>query len=44
MAQGIHLSFADDQVVLAQELEDSKYMTRKLIDEYKKMGLRGQLN
>jgi len=28
------LSFADDQVILAQEYEDLEYMTRKLVEEY----------
>lgn len=33
------LSFADDQLVLAQDYDDIEYMTRKLIEEYKKWGL-----
>lgn len=27
------LSFADDQVVIAQNIEDMEYMSRKLIEE-----------
>lgn len=34
------LCFADDQIVLAQDYEDLQYMTRKLIEEYTKWGLR----
>ena len=33
------LCFADDQIVIAQDHEDLSYMTRKLIEEYKKWGL-----
>ncbi|XP_060530458.1 uncharacterized protein LOC132704465 [Cylas formicarius] len=33
------LSFADDQVIMAQEYDDVEYMTRNLIEEYKKWGL-----
>jgi len=33
------LSFADDQVILAQDFEDLEYMTRKLVEEYTKWGL-----
>lgn len=33
------LSFADDQIVLAQDIEDLEYMTRKLVEEYEKWGL-----
>lgn len=33
------LSFADDQVIMAQDYDDIEYMTRKLIEEYKKWGL-----
>ena len=33
------LSFADDQVVLAQDHDDMEYMTRKLKEEYKEWGL-----
>ncbi|XP_060522514.1 uncharacterized protein LOC132699683 [Cylas formicarius] len=33
------LSFADDQVIMAQDYDDVKYMMRKLIEEYKKWGL-----
>lgn len=33
------LSFADDQVVIAQDYEDMEYMTRKLIEQYEKWGL-----
>jgi len=31
--------FADDQLLIAQDYEDLKYMTRKLIDEYELWGL-----
>lgn len=33
------LSFADDQIVLAQDMEDLEYMTRKLVEEYEGWGL-----
>ena len=33
------LLFADDQVVLAEDEDDLKYMLRKLIEEYGKWGL-----
>lgn len=33
------LSFADDQVVMAQDYEDIEYMARKLIEQYNKWGL-----
>ena len=33
------LHYADDQVVLAQDVEDIEYMTRKLFEEYEKWGL-----
>ncbi|XP_060527378.1 uncharacterized protein LOC132702628 [Cylas formicarius] len=33
------LSFADDQVIMAQDYDDVEYMMRKLIEEYKKWGL-----
>lgn len=33
------LSFADDQIVMAQDYEDLEYMTRKLIEEYNNWGL-----
>lgn len=33
------LNFADDQVVMAQDLDDLEYMTRKLIEEYRHWGL-----
>lgn len=38
------LSFADDQVVIAQDEEDLSYMVRKLEEEYKKNGLEMNLN
>lgn len=38
------LSFADDQVVIAQDYEDLEYMTRKLIEEYTKWGLEVNLS
>jgi hypothetical protein len=33
------LSFADGQVLLAQDHDDMEYMTRNLKEEYKKWGL-----
>jgi len=33
------LSFADDQAVAAQDIDDIEYMTRKLMEEYNKWGL-----
>ena len=33
------LSFADDQVVLAQDRDDVEYMTRKLKEQYEEWGL-----
>ena len=33
------LSFADNQVVLAQDRDDMEYMTRKLKEEYGEWGL-----
>ena len=33
------LSFADDQVVLAQDHDDMEYMARKLKEEYEEWGL-----
>jgi hypothetical protein len=33
------LSFADDQVLLAQDHDDMEYMARKLKEEYKEWGL-----
>lgn len=33
------LSFADDQVVIEQDLDEIDYMTRKLIEEYDQWGL-----
>lgn len=38
------LQFADDQLVIAQDYEDIEYMTRKLIQEYKKSGLNVNMN
>jgi hypothetical protein len=32
------VSFADDQVLLAQDHDDMEYMAKKLKEEYKKMG------
>jgi hypothetical protein len=32
--------FADDQLLIAQDYEDLKYMTWKLIDEYELWGLK----
>jgi len=32
-------SFADDQVLLAQDHDDMEYMARKLKEEYEKWGL-----
>jgi hypothetical protein len=31
--------FADDQVIIAQDIEDAEYMLRKLVEEYMKWGL-----
>lgn len=33
------LCFADDQVVISQDHDDAEYMTRKLVEEYRKWGL-----
>jgi hypothetical protein len=33
------LCFADNHVVIGQDYGDLKYMTRKLIEEYRKWGL-----
>ncbi|XP_044749542.1 uncharacterized protein LOC123310188 [Coccinella septempunctata] len=33
------LCFADDQILIAQDQDDLNYMTRKLVEEYKKWGL-----
>ena len=33
------LCFADDQVVIAQDEEDANYMTRKLVEVYRKWGM-----
>ena len=33
------LCFADDQIVVAQDEEDADYMTRKLVEEYRKWGM-----
>ena len=38
------LQFADDQLLLAQDFEDIEYMTRKLIQEYQKWGLKVNMN
>lgn len=38
------LQFADDQLILAQDIEDIEYITRKLIEEYKKWGLQVNKN
>jgi len=32
--------FADDQLLIAQDYENSEYMTKKLIDEYELWGLK----
>jgi hypothetical protein len=32
------LNFADDQVLLAQDLDDMEYLVRKLKEEYEKWG------
>jgi hypothetical protein len=40
--QGYHLYnllFADDQVIIAQDIEDAEYILRKLVKEYMKWGL-----
>ena len=31
--------FVDDQVLMTQDIENASYMTRKLVEEYKKRGL-----
>jgi len=36
---GYTLSFADDQAVVAQDIDDREYKTRKLMEEYNKRGL-----
>lgn len=42
--QNMHsLLFADDQVVITQDIEDAQYMTRKLIEEFNKWGLKMNL-
>jgi hypothetical protein len=33
------LHFADDQLIIAQDLDDVEYLRRKLIEEYKKLEL-----
>jgi hypothetical protein len=38
------LQIADDQVVLAGDKEDLEYMTRKLKENYEKLGLDMNLN
>lgn len=38
------LQFADDQIIMAQEIEDIEYMTRKAIEEYDKWGLKINVN
>jgi len=38
------LSFADDQVVIAQDYEDLEHMTPKLIEVYTKWGLKVNLS
>jgi hypothetical protein len=34
-----NLLFADDQVIIAQHIEDAEHMLRKLVEEYTKWGL-----
>lgn len=34
------LQFADDQIILAEDYDDIEYMSRKLIEEYEKSGLK----
>jgi hypothetical protein len=34
-----NLLFADDQVIIAQDIEDAEYMLRKLVEEYMKWEL-----
>ena len=38
------LQFADDQLLLAQDFKDTEYMTRKLIQQYQKWGLKVNMN
>jgi hypothetical protein len=38
------LHFADDQLIIGQDLDDNGYLTRKLIEEYKKWGLENNLD
>ena len=33
-----HLSFADDRVIIVQENEDVAYLTREVLEKYKKRG------
>ena len=37
------LLFADDQVIVTQEYEDMEFMVRKLLEDYKKWGLKTNL-
>ena len=34
------LLYADDQVLITQEYEDTEFMVRKLLEEYEKWGLK----
>ncbi|KAJ4436828.1 hypothetical protein ANN_16960 [Periplaneta americana] len=34
------LQFVDDQIILAEDYDDIEYMSRKLIEEYEKSGLK----
>jgi hypothetical protein len=38
------LHFADDQLIIAQDLDDIEYLKRKLVEEYKKWRLEINLN
>lgn len=39
LSPNLSLCFADDQILVAQDQEDLNYITRKLIEEYKKWDL-----
>lgn len=39
-----HLLFADDQVILTQDGEDTNYICNKLVEEYRKWGLKINYN
>jgi hypothetical protein len=37
--QTIHHHFVDDQVIIAQDEEDAECITKKLVEEYERLGL-----